>query len=157
MKRSMTIALVVPLILSLLLPYVVYADSAFSNIKADLAPTKFQRQDATGQVIINYSKGQQNWQVQVKVQNLQPDLPYKAMVVADPDLGIGPREVGRFVTDGDGNANIHNVVNTLPREIIAVRILIGWGTLPAPERLKLVARADGQLGQLHFRGTGRGE
>lgn len=159
MKKAIVIAMVVALIFTVLVGNVAYAGSAFSNAKADFKARGDSGlpADASAQAIINYSKGQQNWQVQVNVRNLIPNTQYSVEVGT---VNVwGGTIVTTFTTDSSGDANLHNMANNLPQTYSVARIITG--STPTQDgqvwRLKMIAQESGSFGLLKFRGTGRGK
>jgi len=162
MKKIFVISIFFTLILTVLFGGVAYAGSAFSNAKAYFKPSLYNPPPgAEGQAIINYDKQQQNWQVQVKVRNLNPGSQY-SLEIGIQDQPFGGTVIATFWTDSKGNANFHNVATGLPETYNVARIIEGstpieepWDT--AKWRVKMIAQESGYWGLMKFHGDQRGE
>lgn len=157
MKKLMVLAMLLAIMGVVVWSTGALAGSAYSNARANFGPVTGSGVDnAWGHAIINYVKGKGEWQIHGSVHNLAANTPYIVQVGIQGN-NVNYVNVATFTTDGTGKANFHNVVSNLLASYDVVRIIdttqSGW----VPEgKIVMVAREDGTIGLLQFRGGERG-
>lgn len=170
MKKLTIFAILLAVTMMVCWSTVAVAGSAFTNARADFQPFTDNPSppvpaNGSGHAILNYVKGMGQWEIQLVVRNLLPDTDYK-LQAGQQDTPVGAVDLFDFKTDGKGKANVHyTYVPSAPpasdAQYSIVRIIdLEYSPQQNPGvggTIVMMAREDGKVGLLQFRGGRRGQ